>query len=43
MAHENNERYPKVFKKQIVDFYNVGAFVAKFASEYSLIDYTVYK
>lgn len=34
MTHRNRKRYPEEFKKQIVDFYNVGTPVAKLASEY---------
>ncbi|CVI70115.1 Transposase [Clostridiales bacterium CHKCI001] len=34
MTHRNRKRYPEEFKKQIVNFYNVGTPVAKLASEY---------
>lgn len=43
MAHRNGNRYPEEFKKQIVDLYNAGTPVAKLASEYGLIDQTIYK
>ena len=43
MAHRNGKRYPEEFKKQIVDLYNAGTPVAKLASEYGLIDQTIYK
>lgn len=43
MAHRNGKRYPEEFKKQIVDLYNAGTPVAKLASEYGLVDQTIYK
>ena len=43
MVHRNGKRYPEEFKKQIVDFYNAGTSVAKLASEYGLIEQTIYK
>lgn len=43
MAHRNGKRYPEEFKKQIVDLYNAGTPVAKLASEYGLIEQTIYK
>ena len=43
MAHRNGKRYPEEFKKQIVDLYNAGTSVAKLASEYGLVDQTIYK
>ena len=43
MAHSNRKRYPEEFKKQIVDLYNAGTPVAKLASEYGLVDQTIYK
>ena len=43
MAHRNGNRYPEEFKKQIVDLYNAGTPVVKLASEYGLIDQTIYK
>lgn len=43
MVYRNSKRYPEEFKKQIVDLYNAGTPVAKLASEYGLIDQTIYK
>lgn len=43
MAHRNSKRYPEEFKKQIVDLYHAGTPVAKLASEYGLVDQTIYK
>jgi transposase len=43
MAHRNGKRYPEEFKKQIVDLYNAGTPVAKLASEYGLVEQTIYK
>lgn len=43
MAHRNGKRYPEEFKKQIVDLYNAGTPVTKLASEYGLVDQTIYK
>ena len=43
MAHRNGKRYPEEFKKQIVALYNAGTPVAKLASEYGLVDQTIYK
>ena len=43
MAHRNGKRYPEEYKKQIVDLYNAGTPVAKLASEYGLVDQTIYK
>lgn len=43
MAHRNSKRYPEEFKKQIVDLYNAGTLVTKLASEYGLVDQTIYK
>ena len=44
MAHRNVKRYPEEFKKQIVDLYTYRrTLVTKLASEYSLIDQTIYK
>lgn len=43
MAHRNGKRYPEEFKKQIVDLYHAGTPVAKLASEYGLVDQTIYK
>ena len=43
MAHRNGKRYPEEFKKQIVDLYNAGIPVAKLASEYGLVEQTIYK
>lgn len=43
MAHRNGKRYPEEFKKQIVDLYNAGTPVVKLASEYGLVDQTIYK
>lgn len=34
---QNGTRYPEEFKQQIVNFYNAGISVAKFANEYGLI------
>ena len=43
MAHRNGKRYPEEIKKQILDLYNAGTPVAKLASEYGLVDQTIYK
>lgn len=43
MAHRNGKRYPEEFKKQIVDLYHAGTPVAKLASEYGLVNQTIYK
>lgn len=43
MAHKNSKRYPEEFKQQIVDLYNAGTSVTKLASEYGLIEQTIYK
>ena len=37
------KRYPEEFKKQIVDLYNAGTPVTKLASEYGLVEQTIYK
>ena len=43
MNHRSSKRYSEEFKKQIVDLYNAGTPVAKLASEYGLVDQTIYK
>ena len=43
MNQKNRKRYPEEFKQQIVDLYNAGTSVSKLASEYGLIEQTIYK
>ncbi len=43
MAHKTGNRYPREFKQQIVDLYHAGTSVAKLASEYGIIEQTIYK
>lgn len=43
MAHKTGNRYPREFKQQIVDLYHAGTPVAKLASEYGIIEQTIYK
>jgi transposase len=43
MAHKQGTRYPEEFKQQIVDLYHAGTPVTKLASEYGLIEQTIYK
>lgn len=43
MAHKQGTRYPEEFKQQIVDLYHTGTSVTKLASEYGLIEQTIYK
>ena len=38
-----DKRYPEEFKKQNVDLYNAGTPVTKLASEYGLVEQTIYK
>ena len=43
MANRNGKRYLEELKKQIVELYNAGTPVVKLASEYGLVDQTIYK
>jgi transposase len=43
MAQKSRKRFPEEFKQQIVDLYNAGTSVTKLASEYGLIEQTIYK
>lgn len=43
MAHRNGTRYSEEFKQQIIDLYHSGTPVTKLASEYGLIEQTIYK
>ena len=43
MNQKSRKRFPEEFKQQIVDLYNAGTSVAKLASEYGLIEQTIYK
>ena len=40
---EETKKYPEEFKKQIVELYENGKSVINLASEYSLVEQTIYK
>lgn len=43
MKQGNGKRYTEEFKKQIVDLFNSGKSVITMASEYGLVEQTIYK
>lgn len=43
MDNKTGNRYTEEFKQQIVDLYQAGTSVSKLASEYGLIEQTIYK